>query len=115
MPDIDLKKVKLVLHKGMKDNRLDKKHRLQSLWDDLAVIARFDDPNQRCHCSDMTPKQQELTSCFGVESPYRGSLGGSWYPWSANSDCCHQLADRLFFSACLFSSLIEGVFLPQVM
>ena len=57
------------IHKCMRDNNLYQNHTMHSLLDSLDVIERYDFNGQRYHCSEMTKKQQELFSCFGISPP----------------------------------------------
>lgn len=42
------------IHKVMKDNHLYKNHTMQTLLDDLDIIERFDYPEHKYHCSEIT-------------------------------------------------------------
>ena len=57
------------IHKYMRDNNLYQNYTMQSLLDSLDVIERYDFDGQRYHCSEMTKKQQDLFSCFGISPP----------------------------------------------
>jgi transposase len=57
------------IHKYMRDNNLYQNYTMQSLLDSLDVIERYDIDGKRYHCSEITKKQQDLFSCFGVSSP----------------------------------------------
>lgn len=57
------------IHKHMRDNNLYQNYTMQSLLDSIDVIERYDFNGQRYHCSEMTKKQQNLFSCFGVSPP----------------------------------------------
>jgi len=57
------------VHKHMRDNNLYLNYTMQSLLDSLDVIERYDFDGQRYHCSEMTKKQQDLFSYFGVSPP----------------------------------------------
>jgi transposase len=48
------------IHKHMRDNDLYRNNTMQSLFDSLDVIERYDYDKQRYHCSEMTKKQKEL-------------------------------------------------------
>ena len=57
------------IHKHMRDNNLYRNYTMQSLFDSLDVIERYDYDNQRYHCSEMTQKQKDLYACFEVPPP----------------------------------------------
>jgi transposase len=57
------------IQKHMRDNNLYKNYTMQSLLDSLDVIERYDYGSQRFHCSEITKKQQNIFSCFGVQPP----------------------------------------------
>jgi BMFP domain-containing protein YqiC len=57
------------VHKSMSDNDLYRNHTMQSLFDRLDVIERYEFEGQRCHYSKITDKQRKLYLCFGVEAP----------------------------------------------
>lgn len=57
------------IHKVMKDNHLYKNHTMQTLLDDLDIIERFDYPEHKYYCSEITKKQRDIYSCFGFDPP----------------------------------------------
>ena len=57
------------VHKCMRDNDLYKNYTMQSLFDSLDVIERYDYEGQRNHFSEITQKQQKIFACFGVSLP----------------------------------------------
>jgi len=57
------------IHKHMRDNHLYRNNTMQSLFDSLDVIERYDYDKQRYHCSEMTKKQKEMYAYFGATSP----------------------------------------------
>ena len=57
------------IHKHMRDNNLYQNYTMQSLLDSLDVVERYDFGGQRYHCSEMTKKQLNLFSCFGISPP----------------------------------------------
>ena len=57
------------VHKHMRDNHLYRNYTMQSLFDSLDVIERFDYDNQRYHCSEITKKQLDNYAYFGVSPP----------------------------------------------
>jgi len=57
------------IHKYMRDNDLYKNYTMQSLFDLLDVIERYDYEGQRNHFSEITQKQQDIFACFGVSLP----------------------------------------------
>ena len=57
------------IHKHMRDKNLYHNYTMQSLLDSLDVIERYDFDGKRYHCSEITEKQQNLFSCFGVSPP----------------------------------------------
>ena len=57
------------IHKHMKDNNLYRNYSMQSLLDSLDIIERYDFEGQRYHCSEITQKQLDIYSCFGVSPP----------------------------------------------
>ena len=57
------------VHKHMRDNHLYRNYTMQSLFDSLDVIERFDYDNQRYHCSEITKKQLDTYAYFGASPP----------------------------------------------
>jgi transposase len=57
------------IHKHMRDNDLYRNYTMQSLFDSLDVIERYDYEGQRYHCSEITQKQREIFACFGASPP----------------------------------------------
>ena len=57
------------IHKHMRDNHLYQNYTMQSLFDSLDVIERYDFDNQRYHCSEITKKQLDSFAFFGVSPP----------------------------------------------
>ena len=57
------------IHKHMRDKNLYQNYTMQSLLDSLDVIERYDFDGRRYHCGEMTKKQRDLFSCFGVSPP----------------------------------------------
>jgi len=57
------------IHKHMRDKNLYQNYTMQSLLDSLDVIERYDFDGQRYHCSEMTEKQKNLFSYFGMSPP----------------------------------------------
>jgi hypothetical protein len=57
------------IHKRMSEKDLYKHYTMQSLFDSLDVIERYEFAGQRYHYSEITDKQRELYRCFGVETP----------------------------------------------
>ena len=57
------------IHKHVRDNDLYKNYTMQSLFDLLDVIERYDYEGQRNHFSEITQKQQDIFACFGVSLP----------------------------------------------
>jgi hypothetical protein len=57
------------VHKCMSDNELYKNYTMQSLFDRLDVIERYEFEGQRRHYSEITDKQRKLYLCFGVNPP----------------------------------------------
>lgn len=57
------------IHKCMKENKLYSNYTMQTLLDELDIIERFDYPRQNYHCSEITTKQQQIYSSFGVNPP----------------------------------------------
>jgi transposase len=57
------------IHKHMSENHLYRNYTMQSLLDSLDVIERYDFEGQRFHCSEITQKQLDLYSCFGLSPP----------------------------------------------
>jgi transposase len=57
------------IHKCMSENDLYKNDTMQSLFDKLDVIERYEFGGQRYHYSEITDKQCELYRCFGVQPP----------------------------------------------
>jgi hypothetical protein len=57
------------VHKHMSEKDLYKNYTMQSLFDSLDVIERYEFEGQRYHYSEITDKQRELYRCFGVELP----------------------------------------------
>ena len=57
------------VHKYMRDNHLYRNYTMQSLFDSLDVIERYDFDNQRFHCSEITQKQVDIYSYFGAFPP----------------------------------------------
>jgi transposase len=57
------------VHKRMRDNHLYRNYTMQSLFDSLDVIERYDYDNQRYHCSEITKKQLVNYAYFGVSPP----------------------------------------------
>jgi len=57
------------IHKHMRDNNLYRNYTIQSLFDYLDVIERYDYENQRSHCGEVTQKQKDIYACFGASPP----------------------------------------------
>jgi transposase len=57
------------IHKHMKDNHLYRNYTMQSLFDFLDVIERYEYGNQRYHCSEITQKQKDIYAYFGASLP----------------------------------------------
>ena len=57
------------VHKHMRDNDLYRNYTMQSLFDSLDVIERYEYGNQRFHCSEITKKQKDTFAFFQVEPP----------------------------------------------
>jgi transposase len=57
------------VHKHMRDNHLYRNYTMQSLFDSLDVIERYDYGNQRYHCGEITKKQMDLFAYFGAAPP----------------------------------------------
>jgi transposase len=57
------------VHKHMRDNNLYRNYTMQSLFDCLDVIERYDYGNQRYHCSEITQKQKDMYAYFGASPP----------------------------------------------
>jgi transposase len=57
------------VHKHMRDNNLYRNYTMQSLFDSLDVIERYDYNNQRYYCSEITQKQKDIYACFGAVPP----------------------------------------------
>jgi transposase len=57
------------VHKFMKKHQLYRNYTMQSVFDELDVIERFDYDGQRHHYSEITKKQESLYECFGVTPP----------------------------------------------
>jgi len=57
------------IHKHMRDNNLYRNYTMQSLFDSLDVIERYDYENQRFHCGEVTQKQKDIYTCFGATPP----------------------------------------------
>ena len=57
------------IHKHMRSNDLYKNYTMQSLFDSLDVIERYDYEGQRYHCSEITQKQREIFAYFGASPP----------------------------------------------
>jgi transposase len=57
------------VHKHMRDNNLYRNYTMQSLFDALDVIERYDYGNQRYHCSEITQKQKDLYAYFETSPP----------------------------------------------
>jgi transposase len=57
------------VHKHMKENNLYRNYTMQSLFDSLDVIERFEYDNQRYHCGEITQKQKDSFAYFGASSP----------------------------------------------
>jgi len=57
------------IHKHMRDNNLYRNYTMQSLFDSLDVIERYDYDNHRFHCSEITKKQKDIYAYFGASSP----------------------------------------------
>ena len=57
------------VHKHMRDNNLYSNYTMQSLFDSLDVIERFDYDGQRYHCSDITQKQKDTYAYFDASPP----------------------------------------------
>ena len=57
------------VHKHMRDNNLYRNYTMQSLFDSLDVIERYDYGNQRYHCSEITLKQKDTYAFFGATPP----------------------------------------------
>ena len=57
------------IHKHMLENNLYQNYSMQSLFDSLDVIERYDYYGQHFHCSEITQKQRDLFACFGVPTP----------------------------------------------
>jgi len=57
------------IHKHMRDNNLYQNYTMQSLLDSLDVIERYNFGAPKYHCSEITKKQQDIFSCFGVSTP----------------------------------------------
>jgi transposase len=57
------------IHKHMRDNNLYQNYTMQSLLDSLDVIERYNFGGQKYHCSEITKKQQDIFSCFGMSTP----------------------------------------------
>ena len=57
------------VHKTMRDNNLYRNYTMQSLFDSLDVIERYEYDNQRYHCGEITQKQKDTYACFGASPP----------------------------------------------
>ena len=57
------------IHKIMRDNHLYRNYTMQSLFDSFDIIERYDFDGHRYHCSEITQKQRNLYSSFGVSPP----------------------------------------------
>lgn len=57
------------VHKHMRDNNLYRNYTMQSLFDSLDVIERYEYDNQRYHCSEITQKQKDTYAYFGALPP----------------------------------------------
>ena len=57
------------VHKCMRDNHLYRNYTMQSLFDSLDVIERYDYDNLRFHCSEITQKQIDTYSFFAAVPP----------------------------------------------
>jgi transposase len=57
------------VHKHMRDNHLYRNYTMQSLFDSLDVIERFDFDNHTYHSSEITKKQLDTYAYFGVPPP----------------------------------------------
>ena len=57
------------IHKNMKETKLYSNYTMQTLLDEIDIIERFDYPKQQYHCSEITKKQQQIYSYFGVNPP----------------------------------------------
>jgi transposase len=57
------------LHKLMNEHHLYRNYTMQSLFDELDLIERFDYPGQRHHCSEVTKKQKDLYDVLGIKPP----------------------------------------------
>ena len=57
------------IHKHMMAHDLYKNYTMQSLFDALDVIERYEFDGQRAHNSEITEKQQTLFQCFNIEAP----------------------------------------------
>jgi transposase len=57
------------VHKHMRDNHLYRNYTMQSLFDSLDVLERYDYDNQRYHCGEITKKQMDAFACFAVPPP----------------------------------------------
>ena len=57
------------IHKCMMAHDLYKNYTMQSLFDALDVIERYEFGGQRAHYSEITEKQQKLFQCFNIEAP----------------------------------------------
>ena len=57
------------VHKHMRDNNLYRNYTMQSLFDSLDVIERYEYDHQRYHCSEITQKQIDTYAFFGATPP----------------------------------------------
>jgi transposase len=57
------------VHKHMRDNNLYRNYTMQSLFDSLDVIERYDYGGHRRHCGEVTKKQTDTYGFFGVSPP----------------------------------------------
>ena len=55
------------IHTRMSENDLYRNHTMQSLFDKLDVIERYQFQGQRYHYSEIPDKQRKLYCCFGID------------------------------------------------
>jgi len=57
------------VHKGMTDNNLYQNYTMQTLFDALDVIEKYEYEGKKSHFSEITEKQRKIFECFGIAGP----------------------------------------------